>query len=449
MSYLIALAAFAAVITVYSTVVTVLVEGLHKLFALRSAGMNEMLRAFHQRVVAGLLDETARPATDQKQAPPPEAKAFANRITKGLPSESRKGWYVRSWPLIGRFFTPSRSKLSTLQFVEGLAATPEGEALARKYPDRLQDTLTIAAYEYERLGETQTEFFRSRAKALSVIAGIVVAIFINLDAITLYKELASNSQLSSRLTLALDQERMALIQQAADGEDVSPGVGLLSSDFTEALGDFRTLGLPVGRKMFPHCEGYIFDRDGNRVDDDSGESPYVDERCGKTKQSAVNQTWSQSFGDFIGQRQPDFVERVGLWFSYRAERLMIIGKNPQTFLLWGLGVFVGGGLLGLGAPFWYGLFSRIASFAMPSARKTLAAAEQPVQTSETVVPVTVKAVRPSDSSDPAVLQRGFLTVLGRSNPEAYRVMMQSMQVGDLESAPKGRIIVRDNGLSDG
>ena len=54
MSFLLALAAFAAIVAVYSTVVTVLVEGLQKVLALRSAGMNEMLRAFYDQTLASL-----------------------------------------------------------------------------------------------------------------------------------------------------------------------------------------------------------------------------------------------------------------------------------------------------------------------------------------------------------------------------------------------------------
>jgi len=40
MALLLALVGFAAVVAVYSTIVSVVVEGIHKMFALRSAGMS-------------------------------------------------------------------------------------------------------------------------------------------------------------------------------------------------------------------------------------------------------------------------------------------------------------------------------------------------------------------------------------------------------------------------
>ena len=46
MSFFIALAAFAAIVSVYATVVTVIVEGFHKVFGLRSSGLNEAVRVF-------------------------------------------------------------------------------------------------------------------------------------------------------------------------------------------------------------------------------------------------------------------------------------------------------------------------------------------------------------------------------------------------------------------
>ena len=39
--------------------------------------------------------------------------------------------------------------------------------------------------------------------------------------------------------------------------------------------------------------------------------------------------------------------------------------------MWLLGVLVGGGVLGLGAPFWFGVFSRLSSIATPAAARVV------------------------------------------------------------------------------
>ncbi|MEO1188297.1 MAG: hypothetical protein AAFW60_04420, partial [Pseudomonadota bacterium] len=135
MSFLLALAAFAAIVAVYSTVVTVLVEGVQKVLALRSAGMNEMLRAFYDQTLASLqpsdTPDAERASLSASKTPSAAAKEFADSITRRTPSESLKFWYIRNWPLIGHIFASRRQKLSTLQFIESLAETKEGAALAR------------------------------------------------------------------------------------------------------------------------------------------------------------------------------------------------------------------------------------------------------------------------------------------------------------------------------
>ena len=68
-----------------------------------------------------------------------------------------------------------------------------------------------------------------------------------------------------------------------------------------------------------------------------------------------------------------FIDTAGYWFSYRGHRMAAIGNNLQSFLMWALGVIVAGGLLGLGAPFWFKIFNRLSAMAIPAARATLTA----------------------------------------------------------------------------
>ncbi|MEL7032185.1 MAG: hypothetical protein AAGL97_01340 [Pseudomonadota bacterium] len=449
MSFLLALAAFAAIVAVYSTVVTVLVEGLQKVLALRSAGMNEMLRAFYDQTLA-TLQPGDTPTADRadlsaNKKPSNAAKDFADSITRRTPSESLKFWYIRSWPLIGHIFASRRQKLSTLQFIESLAETKEGATLARHEPGQLREALTTAAYQYERLGETQSEYFQSRAKLLSVIVGMVVAIFINFDAITVYKELSTNAALSSRLTLAMDQEKLNLVQKVAGADDAElESSSLMTPAIQQAAGDLRALGIPIGRKMFPHCEGYSHTPTDQIIPVTSSQAEaivateYFDRRCGKSRQQTVNQTWALSFEDFLtiqGASPSGFMDTAGYWISYRGHRVAAIGNNLQSFLMWALGVIVAGGLLGLGAPFWFKIFNRLSAMAIPAARATLAA--PPKTPGAPPVMVKVSDVRPAGSSDPEDLERGFLTVIGRNKVMVSAAEANADGIGRLEDALPG------------
>ncbi|MEM7637679.1 MAG: hypothetical protein AAF269_01345 [Pseudomonadota bacterium] len=449
MSFLLALAAFAAIVAVYSTVVTVLVEGLQKVLALRSAGMNEMLRAFYDQTLASLqpgdTPDTEKASLEAGKKPSNAARDFADSITRRTPSESLKFWYIRNWPLIGHIFASRRQKLSTLQFIESLAETKEGAALSRHEPGQLREALTTAAYQYERLGETQSEYFQSRAKLLSVIVGLVVAVFINFDAITVYKELSTNASLSSRLTLAMDQEKLNLVQKVAGADDTElESSSLMTPAIQQAAGDLRALGIPIGRKMFPHCEGYSHTPTDqvlttNRSQADAiVATEYFDPRCGKSRQQTVNQTWALSFQDFLtieGASPTGYFDTAGYWLSYRGHRVAAIGNNLQSFLMWALGVVVAGGLLGLGAPFWFKIFNRLSAMAIPAARATLTA--PPKAPGAPPVLVKVSDVRPATSSDPEDLERGFLTVIGRNKVMVAAEEANADGIGRLEDARPG------------
>lgn len=457
-SFLMALIAFAAVFAVYSTIVTVLVEGMHRLLGLRSAGMSEMLRAFYDRTLASLQPDSTPP---EAQAPvgvtgvrgTPQARAFANSMAGRSPSESLRWWYVRNWPLVRSFVNSQQARMTTLQFVERLAATPEGAALAQHDRPRLRRALTAAGYEFERLGQAQGVYFHQRAKLLSIAAGICVALFVNLDSVTMFRELARNNEISARLSLMGENARFAAIQAVAQSGDLSGG-GAQGEQLTlvteesqaafanvaSAASDFSALGLPVGPGMFPFCRDFMVRSPSEqsarlRIEGQS-QAGFRDERCQALLSPELNTVWAKDFDtylqDHLDGRTGDVsaFERAGLWLRYRTERLLVIGRNPMPFVMWTLGILISGGLLGLGAPFWFNLFARAASVAAPSARLALGSPDQSVgAASQSARSGTV--VRSQTTTDPRDLERGFLIALNRGADVLDNA-------DDLDDPPSGR-----------
>lgn len=427
MSFLLALAAFAAILAVHSTAVTVIVQGLHKLGGFRSAGLHEMLRAFYNQNLSGLdvsshLTTENHPDDEKKKTEVLTASSFADKLTKRAPSEDLKFWYVRSWPIIGSFFSSRQKSLTTLQFIEGLAQTWEGKSLANQSPEGLRGSLTTLAYEYERLGEAQSAYFRSRANLLSVIAGIVVALFVNFDAIAVYKGLSTNSELSARLTVMAQTD----FAQTDATEDAN----------AKSFVNMRSIGMPTGRKMFPHCENYAHTEGEN----------YIDERCGLPQQAEVNDAWSKSYVQYAAaQSSPPTgaLDHAATWLQYRSGRIAAIGHNPQTFLLWFLGILIAGGLMGLGAPFWFTVFSRLSTITMPAAQATLSQAASAKQKAiVTAAAVESNDVRPTGSSNPEILERAYLTVLSKEKIIAGSNTKTGQGIGLLDEANPGKIIGR-------
>jgi hypothetical protein len=421
MSLLLALVGFAAVVAVYSTIVSVIVEGIHKVFALRSAGMSEMLRNFYDQKLADLQPtdtpvELGAPTATGSHVASPQAREFARRMTRRAASENLRPWYIRRWPLIGQILSSRVQRMSTLQFIERLAETPEGQALAGHERPKLRRALAAAAYEFERVGEAQSDYFRSRANMISVLAGIAVAFVVNLDAITLYKELATNATLSARLSTLADTARFQQAQQSFTGEGSSMVTAVFEpTDLDGLKTTFLDMGVPVGRKMFPHCENYKVEASGGAISSED----YRDDRCGLPNQANVNQTWQLSYVDFRSQELRGAEPSWGAWLSYRWSRIQAIGENPGTFFMWFVGVLIGGGLLGLGAPFWFRLFARGAAIVAPMARLTLSApgggtVSQPAAKVQTDVQRDrIAGVRRPLDVRPPELERAYLTVMGR------------------------------------
>ncbi|MEM6411748.1 MAG: hypothetical protein AAF683_09455 [Pseudomonadota bacterium] len=475
MSFLVALAAFAAIISVYSTVVTIIVEGLHKVLGLRSSGLNEMLRAFYDETLTklqpdGTLDHEKAVRREKGRGPSEGAKRFADRISLTESSRSPKFWYASRWPLVGRFFTERRQTLTTREFIESLAETPEGAAL-RRYPRAdLRQAINISAYQFERLGDRYRSYFRSRANMLAVVVGIAVAVFANFDAIAVYRALSTNAELSSRVTLAIDHEQLELMRlraQNVQGSTVTEtNVDAAFNDaaeWTALAGNVRSLGVPIGRKMFPHCEGYEFTDAANAISGTSGtrgeglqNNQYYDARCGKERQQPVNLIWKQNFDTF--RKRPGATNGPVIldWFRYRWARIAAIGNNLETFMFWVLGIVVAGGLLGLGAPFWFKVFTRLSAVANPAARATLTASNSSgTTTSQAAQSVPSElSVRDGVSENNTTvideLERGYVTVLTSQSDGISSPLEAASKLGSIEDARPGRQVgVRPRNLDQG
>lgn len=443
MALLLALVGFAAVVAVYSTIVSVVVEGIHKMFALRSAGMSEMLRNFYDQKLGNLQPgdtpaEQAAPSATGSHMASADSRAFANAMTRRAASENLRPWYIRRWPLIGQILSSRVQKMSTLQFIERLAETPEGQALARHDRPRLRRALTAAAYEFERIGEAQTEYFRSRANMVSVLSGIAVAFLVNLDAITLYKELATNATLSARLSTLAETSSFQQAQNLAeDGATAQISAALNSPDLQGLKTTFLDMGVPVGRKMFPYCEGYVIEPDG-------ASETYRDTRCNAQieRGDTSTVTWQESYQDYLASTSSS--HSFGSLASHVGNRAAAIWNNPGTFTMWLIGVLIGGGLLGLGAPFWFRLFARGAAIVAPMARLTLSSpvpgsSKPQAEVTATVPADRLGAVRRPLDLRPAELERAYLTVLGRGT-EVELSEEEAAWGGEHREPPPGRVI---------
>jgi len=372
MNLLLALLAFAGLMAFLSTAVSVLIEGVHKAFALRRAGLEEALRTLHTDVLTRLDAHAPPPPAGAASRTTPEAAHFARALTESV-SFGGKGrfWWLRNLPFFNWLFSRRKHKLTTLEFVEGFARTETGQRLGRLSYPHLRRALTIAGYEYERYMAAQTEYFKRRAQVLSVLAAVVFAFAANIDAFYIFNRLAVNPQISEAVQrLAENQQR----QPVASSEDANRQLIVQAQELADA-------GLPIGYMAYPYClENITLVR-------------AVDPRCPRIERTA-------------GAEVPPNPPISTIMANARAR----IFEPGGSGFLWFISVIVAGGLIGLGAPFWYDVFRRIARI-VPAARTVTSA----LGTGDTPAPRTgPQVVRDGGAANPNALVVAYRVASGQA-----------------------------------
>lgn len=332
MSWLVALAAFAGIMAVFSTVVTVAVEAFHKALSLRRSGLQEMLRSMHLNVITRL--DASLPEEDRK-ALRKSAAEFANSMTKS-PSYGGEGrwWWPSNWGL--NISQRRFERLSKRQFAEQLAQTDFGRKLLKKDRATIQRVLSELAYEFDRVGVAQGDFFRRRAKVFSGLVAFGFVAIGNINAIEIYTGLARSEAVAGRA--------ISFVEGTFDANgQILPGVSPAEKretveSYMTAVEDVQAkTQLPVGRAYFPYCEGLQVAGEATRR--------VVDERC---RADVAPLAFAIPFTE----------QNIEVPSSFRQAMV-----SPGNAFVWLMSIIATAGLLGLGAPFWFDVFNQAASMA--------------------------------------------------------------------------------------
>ncbi len=386
MNWILALFAFAGIMAVMSTIASVVVEAIHKVFALRSGGMQEMLRALHDGVVMPLDPEYPDVTQGLQGGASKRADQFAKQMTRS-PAYGGKGrwWWIANIPFLN-IFTRRFENLSKLQFVEQLTQTDYGQRLSGMSRPQIKQSLNRLVYEFDRYGAGQSEFFGSRAKVFTTAVALLIVSLGNVNALAIYSHLATNQgALSGVLNTFNSEEALdGFITQKINQATLAQSQNGTSTGLASSISsDFRILsnaGFPVGRNYFPYCD----------VPENSN--------C-----------------DVKGFA--DSVSLFGLYDSKAIPRIL----TPEG-AQWLLGMIATAGLIGLGANFWFNLFRAMASFALRNA--SAASGTSRARATDPVPPMAEGEVRrprevkgslaaPGSEPDLDLLTDAFLTVAGK------------------------------------
>ena len=314
--------AFGITMLVLAMVVTTIVETLHRLFGLREKGLALLLGNFYDRVMSSRTGD-APGGTQQRDwfidlmtvNRGPVGRAPITALGRALHidarSEDRK---FLNWIWSGRRL----GSLSLTAFMERLGGSEYGARLMSEVSGggdkAVEWTLKDIAQKFDAFGHEASEYFESRARLLSVIVGFVLAFAINVNALALFDTFMRRPDVTQAVI--------------AQGQSVTAAYEQLQKD-AEAIAPPAATAPPAGAAPAP----------APTPDEAASQQQQVAE-LRKSVQAATDQAKTAVTG----------LKTAGVPVGWTPQAQADFKESPKTALL---GLFLGGLLIGLGAPFWY------------------------------------------------------------------------------------------------
>lgn len=330
MEWLEAAVAFAVIMIVLSTMVSVLTETFHRILRLREDGLTRMVTALYEQVVqprlAGQLAHVGATANGFV------AQVTSTRYRPWRTKQARWNWLTSLLNVLARFVpgTVNAEKLkslSTLEFVERFAETPAGQALLQETKQRgddfKRDFLKDLVSKYEAFGENASDYFARRVRLTSVLVSFVLAFALSISVVELFQTLLTDKGVRDAWVAkgedvaaqweSQQAELQAFLAQTDSANKPTPeeAEALIKANVQELKNSTASLkesGLPIGWKHRPWASD-----EWNRASCGAGDS------------------WS-SDGCF---------DRAGRLFR------------------WLLAVLLSGLLIGLGGPLWFDIYRKL------------------------------------------------------------------------------------------
>ncbi len=370
MVWLEALLAFALTMLVFSTIVTLIVEAIHRLLQKRQQGLRLLLEQLFERFVwprfdgylaaissGGITMETAR-------------DEFVDALTgEQSRSEADKGGGIKKYLL-----PPKLTSLTAMQFAERLAGTEVGKAILGKAEAEIDALIKDLVQKFDRLGAEATEFFRARAQLFAVGISFVLAFAANFDALTVFKTYLKEDDLRQSMVANAEviqkqyleaAEKLRKTEAAATTAPAAPSPAApaaadvkklaqeLQSDIADRrreidklLADLRAKGVPIGWSYFPFC--HRPDATGP-----AGTHAYLDPRCTALLERKIAAQKGVNWLDCLMTMPAPAGGAAAACPATDLTTPDVFRHGFMPLLYWLVSVFVAGALVGLGGPFWY------------------------------------------------------------------------------------------------
>ena len=388
--------AFAITMLALSLVVSSFVEIIHRICSMREAGLkyvldqmlNQVLDKHIRSGIAARVQADASVAAADKEGKISELvesarKGFVERMSanrapmgvtpKATPTDpASSDPEPESWSSkirlgiskIGLWNGRDLAAMTPAEFMERLGSMDVGQAIASANAaatnvaqqagataaDAVDVVLKDVAQKFEAFGKEASVYFEGRARLLSVVVAIALAFAAHVDAVDLFKTylrdpnarakvIEQSGAVTAQYKAAKDAaEAVKKIVPDANVEkpDVKAQVEQIKQDWTEAIGkvdatvkQYADLGVPLGwnNERIKRAEMWQLVW--------TCKNPKTGESLGK---ASLQQTCQENDPGYEGAKH---TQHVDVWFQ--------IPMAPSAWFY----LFLGGLLVGLGAPFWY------------------------------------------------------------------------------------------------
>jgi len=326
--------AFALTIAGLATVVSIIVEIIHRVLSLRAKGLRAMLEQHFDDVIVPVIKTQVEQAIqDQGKNIADELKRLRENLIDKITGNPLVKLQKLSWLPKRAVSALSRyNEVTAMDFLKRLPDTDVFEYIKLRGNMAVDARLKKFDQKYEEYEKAISNYFKRRAQLLSFVVGIALAITVNIHGIRLFERYLNDPELTATVIAQTDKIEAAMEsmqnRQAAAPETDEENMNEIRTaidQYNELMGNFVGLGLPIGWAYYPNCP----------LDQNPKNLSYVDPQCktaigGKTRSAAENKNYST------------------------LTKIIITGfRDPWGFLKWLLVVAITGTLIGLGGPFWF------------------------------------------------------------------------------------------------
>lgn len=227
--------ALAVSMLIFSTLATMVLEIIYKVFRLRQAGLKRMLEAFYKTEVKQRIQVMlARHGASGEDMP-----EFLEKVTS---------------------MTGGSHTLSTIEFIRRLAETEIGRRLAQRADSEVDALIDDITERYEDYGRRASQLFRRHSQIGTVVVSVIIAMCLNINVVTLFRTFQTNQELTQAVAgqaeqvMATYQVQFELLKATAQIDELEKTAidtdinGLKQSvqKFTKTVEKAEKLGLPIG-----------------------------------------------------------------------------------------------------------------------------------------------------------------------------------------------------------